>query len=245
MLCTCCPTSAWCLSCPHYKLCLTATGFGSHSPSCSFSTLALCSLEESRAVSGIKEQHHLKAGGVVTQLQRHKLLIPGVQSCHPWPCGVLWGCQPDSRVVEADPTVVAVCGAIAATHWLQVPWASHPGPPILGNATGVLAAVKLWKQLRISLNLGMKPPSILPPPPRLQLLLGGKLEPLFGICSGNQEEGIFPTEISDYALLPGSREAGWLWVRQSLMKAVVIGSPSAPQRILPDRAALLRVLGGS
>lgn len=79
-LCAFCPPPAWCWNCPHYRLCLTTIGFGSHSPSCSFSTLALCSLEESRPVSGIMEQHHLKAGGVGTQLQRHMLLCPG----HPW-----------------------------------------------------------------------------------------------------------------------------------------------------------------
>lgn len=105
-------------------------------------------------------------------------------AAHPWgtklpPCPgprPLWGSQPDSRVVEADPTVVAVRVAIGATHWFQVPWASYPGPPVLGNATGVLTAIKLWKQPRISPNFGMNPSSILPPPPRLQLLLGSKSE---------------------------------------------------------------------
>lgn len=83
---------------------------------------------------------------------------------HPWgtkltPClsplpRPLWVPSENSRVVEADPTVVAVRVAIRATHWFQVPWASYPGPPILGNATGVLTAIKLWKQPRISPNFG-------------------------------------------------------------------------------------------
>lgn len=126
-------------------------GFGSHSPSRSFSTLAPFSLEEweeSRPESAIKEQHYLKAAAVITQLQRHLLLIPGEQSCHPCrePPALrpLWGSQHDSRVVEADPTVVAVGVPIGATHWFQVPWAGYPELPILGDATGVLAAVKLW-----------------------------------------------------------------------------------------------------
>lgn len=248
-LCTFCPTPAWCLSCPHCRLCLTTTGFGSHSPSCSFSTLAPFSLEEreeSRPESRIKEQHHLKAGGVATQLQRHMPLIPGEQSCQP--CleppapRPLWGSPHDSRIVEADPTVVAVRVAISATHWFQVPWASYPGPPILGDATGVWAAIKLWKQPRISPDFGSlrerNPPA------------SSHHHHACSCCwEANQRRYWEPAQAvrrressrQKFLIMHLCKEAGWLWVRQCLMKAGVIGSPSAPQRILPDRAALQRV----
>lgn len=46
-------------------------------------------------------------------------------------------------VVEADPAVIAVCVAVGAAHWLQVPRASYPDRPILADAAGILAAVNL------------------------------------------------------------------------------------------------------
>lgn len=51
--------------------------------------------------------------------------------------------------MEADPTLVAVCGAIGAADWLQVPWAGHPEGPILADAAGILAAINLGKQHNI------------------------------------------------------------------------------------------------
>lgn len=56
---------------------------------------------------------------------------------------VLLNVCPVLPVVEADPTLVAVRGAIGAADWLQVPWAGHPEGPILADAAGILAAVNL------------------------------------------------------------------------------------------------------
>lgn len=77
----------------------------------------------------------------------------GGQSCHPYRKSptllLLQGFQQISPVVEADPTLVAVCGAIGAADWLQVPWAGHPEGPILADAAGILAAINLGKQHNI------------------------------------------------------------------------------------------------
>lgn len=56
--------------------------------------------------------------------------------------------------MEADPTLVAVRGAIGAADWLQVPRASYPDRPILADAAIILAAINLQKQHRISPNIG-------------------------------------------------------------------------------------------
>lgn len=66
---------------------------------------------------------------------------------------LLLGFQQYSLVVEADPTLVAVRVAIGAADWHQVPWASYEDGPILANALGILVAVNLRKQHRISPNL--------------------------------------------------------------------------------------------
>lgn len=72
-----------------------------------------------------------------------------------------------SPVVEADPALIAVCGAICATDRLQVPWAGYPTRPILADAAGIQAAINLWKQHSISPGVSShnerQPGNLLPP----------------------------------------------------------------------------------
>lgn len=159
----------WCLNCPllqpaevFHGLCLTIIDFDSHSPSCAFSTLALCSLEESRPVSGITGTSiTLVLAGSAPSYEftcSSAQTISGGQRCHPYlehlALSLLLGFQQYSRVVEADPTLIAVRGAVSAADWLQVPWASYPDRAILPNAARILAAINLRAQHRISPNVG-------------------------------------------------------------------------------------------
>lgn len=108
-------------------------------------------------MSGIVQSScHLPAGSVNTLVLTHIFLctahlwgteLPPLPQFHT--LLLLWGFQQISPVVEADPTLVAVRGAIGAADWLQVPWAGHPEGPILADAAGILAAINLGKQHNI------------------------------------------------------------------------------------------------
>ena len=92
----------WCLNCPLSQpaevfrgLCLTSIVFGLHSPSCSFSTLSVCSLEESRPVSEIAESS-IAPRLVVSATSHAPLPSPpsgdeaATLTSSPWPCSFCW-----------------------------------------------------------------------------------------------------------------------------------------------------------
>lgn len=170
MLRTFCFLRVWCLNCPllqpdeaFHGLCLTIIDFGSHSPSCAFSTLDLCSLEESRPASGTPESGFTSRAAAPDPAANSHAPLPGPSlgmklppSPQPLAPRLLLGFQHCSPVVQADPALVAVRVAVGAADWLQVPWASYPGCPILADAAGILAAINLRKQHGIRPNTGSR-----------------------------------------------------------------------------------------